>query len=249
MCSSKRRGEENCGNKSINIDFLEDLIWLHVIAEGKFRDAARQYFDEQRDSDFVKDLEAEITRLNYRKQNLSVERQNLMKAVRGKALTLDDIKSEIHSIRIGEQDVDNKLGALEEQKLAYTKSIEDVDSILTDLDIDKDSEHSFLDKRALLQRHIDTIRIFYSEEWKHYYIEINPKLKGMKPVVYAAPYSKKYAWNLLELTDQQEVNELGEVKLSVYLNELDSSASLASIQIYGVGDNYIELSGYNGGRL
>ena len=39
MCSSKRLKDENCGNKSINIDVLDDFIWSAIFTEYEIKNA------------------------------------------------------------------------------------------------------------------------------------------------------------------------------------------------------------------
>ena len=65
---------------------------------------------------------------------------------------------------------------------------------LSALTITQKIRYTFIDRKALLNKYLKEIRIQYDDEENWYFIQVTPNLEGMPPIVYAAPYSKKYAY-------------------------------------------------------
>lgn len=73
MCSSKRIKDENCGNRSINIDRLEDFIWHTVFTNESFFDNIKSYFEQdsndlQKTIDYRDQLEKKLNGINKQRE-------------------------------------------------------------------------------------------------------------------------------------------------------------------------------------
>ena len=59
-CSSKRITNHNCGNRSLNIDILDDIIWNKFIGNGELTKLIELHYSNINTSDIVVEIQAEI---------------------------------------------------------------------------------------------------------------------------------------------------------------------------------------------
>ena len=64
MCSSKRIKNQNCGNRSINITVLENLIWKRFFADKNLKTVVDRFFKTNDTATILYDLDAELANLN-----------------------------------------------------------------------------------------------------------------------------------------------------------------------------------------
>ena len=82
------------------------------------------------------------------------------------------------------------------------------------------SDRTALDsaKQKLIKEFVDVIKVYFDHELRYYYIEVNFKIKAMQPIVYKAPFNKKYAISINGLTIDNpiKIKERQNLNYSVY---------------------------------
>jgi len=192
-CVGKRSKYEKCSNKSINIPFLENLIWGNLFKDKHFKTLVNNHFRNKSNTNPIKDIEQSLKDLKSELNRLSEDRNKLIDlAVRG-IFDEDDIKSKMKQIKVDISDTKYKISNLEESKTTLENNLNNLDEILKELDINV--ETSFDDKQELIKKYIDSITIYFDEEANGYFIEILSNIDNISTVYYA-PFSKKYAYTI-----------------------------------------------------
>ena len=189
-----------CNNKGIFIPFIEGLVWRQMFNDKLFLKAYLDFISNNNNSEEVKEIECNIkdidTKVSQNERSINTLLDKLLEGgfgadVEGKfKLRMNSISKETNTLK---EQKKNYLEDLEQYKNYKNSSISD--------ELDKDlSDASFNIKQQLIKQFIDEIVITFDEEGTsgNYYIEIKPKVKGMKSIVYLAPFSKKYA---IEIND------------------------------------------------
>jgi site-specific DNA recombinase len=93
MCSSKRIKSENCGNRSINIDVIEDLIWKRFFIEKDLLKLTENYFKGIDSEIKLTQIRVDIKLIEEELKANAKEHKNAVNlAIKG-ILSDDDIKS------------------------------------------------------------------------------------------------------------------------------------------------------------
>ena len=200
ICSSRRHKDIICNNKGIFIPFIEGLVWRQMFNDKLFLKAYLDFISNNNNSEEVKEIECYIKDINNKisknEKSINTLLDKLLEGgfgadVEGKfKLRMNSISKETDTLKVQQK---NYLEDLEQYKNYKNSSISDA--------LDKDlSDASFNIKQQLIKQFINEIVITFDEEGTsgNYYIEIKPKVKGMKSIVYLAPFSKKYA---IEIND------------------------------------------------
>ena len=197
MCSSKRRGEENCNNKSINIDFIEGLVWEHFFAQGHFRKHLNDHFRRLEDEPRLKEIEASIEEAQAIIKEQNKQLNNLVKSVASGIFDDSDIRQNTKTIKTNIADAELKLKRLQEQRSNYNSLNQNSESIENDLLSIEKSSIPFVDKKAFIKEYLEETIIHFDEPTQHYFIEIIPRIEGMEKIVFVAPLSKKFAYEFV----------------------------------------------------
>ena len=200
ICSSRRHKDMICKNKGIFIPFIEGLVWRQMFNDKLFLKAYLDFISNNNNSEEVKEIECYIKDINNKisknEKSINTLLDKLLEGgfgadVEGKfKLRMNSISKETDTLK---EQKKNYLEDLEQYKNYKNSSISDA--------LDKDlSDASFNIKQQLIKQFINEIVITFDKEGTsgNYYIEIKPKIKGMKSIVYLAPFSKKYA---IEIND------------------------------------------------
>lgn len=192
MCSSKRRGYENCGNRSINIGFIEELIWRHFFTDGVYLAYLKAHYQRVKETDQVKAIEAKIESLKADTKQLDRELENLIEAVRKGGLEEDDIRSSRTSIKSRKNSINSETTALEEQLKLLAPAIQQDHE--TELEALKSQEVSFKDRRELVGKYIHGVAINTIDTNEAQFYDISLVFKATRePIIYIAPFNKKWA--------------------------------------------------------
>lgn len=196
MCSSKRHKDSNCGNRSLNIDVLDDMIWTRFVGDGKLTKLIENHFNQVKTGDFVSEIETNIKTLHEEIKINDRNKNKLLDLVLTDVLTNEEVKSKMHILRVTKDELEIKLLNLEEQ-LKYLKSNStSKESLLKQLEF-KDLEISYIDKKEILHKYIRDIRIYY-DDIKNYFIEILFNLPEMKNVVFVLENQYKFAHSIID---------------------------------------------------
>lgn len=171
MCSSKRYKNENCGNRSINIDGLNNFIWNQMILEERFK---KHLIDNLNNSQVEKDIKlltSQLAVIRKEHSKLSKEKQKAIQfAIKG-LIDEKDIKNEIERIS-------NKIKDIEVKQLKIENEIQYLNlNIKTEKEIKSDfaqlsSKTDFNTKKHALKRYIKRIKIRWVNSNRRYYVEI-----------------------------------------------------------------------------
>lgn len=216
MCSSKRHKDSNCGNRSLNIDVLDDLIWTRFIGDGKLVKLIEDHFNQVNTIDFIKEIETKIKSI-YEEIKINERNKNkLLDLILTDVLTNEEVKSKMHILRITKDELEIKLFKLEEQLKYFKNNSTSKESLLKQLDF-QDLEISYIDKKMILQKYIRDIRIYY-DDIKNYFIEIHFNLPEMESIVFVLENHYKFAHSIIDsecLVDQNILILILDKKLDV----------------------------------
>lgn len=201
ICSSKRYKELTCFNKGILIPFLDELIWSQLFSKNLFL-KAYQDFIANNDNDLIvsrikKENNVIEKTISSNKKKINklldyfIDNENLNESsknqVTSKINSIENDNTSLKEIR------NNNLEELKQFEKAGDTSIEEI--------LNRNySNPSFNVKKEVINSIVNNITITFDKSEGVYFIEIIPKIKGMETIVYAAPFSKKYAIEINSLT-------------------------------------------------
>ncbi len=206
MCSSKRHKVSNCGNRSLNIDVLDDLIWTRFICDGKLAKLIENHFNQVNIIDFVSEIETKIEALNEEIKINERNKNKLLDLVLTDVLTNEEVKSKMHILRVAKDDLEIKLFNLKGQLQYLKNSSYSKESSLKQLEY-LDTEISYLDKKEILHKYIRDIRIYY-DDIENYFIEIIFNLPQMENAVFVLQNHYKYAHSIIDTECSEGQNVL-----------------------------------------
>ncbi len=172
MCSSKRYKHENCGNRSINITILEDLIWQRFFADKQLMIIVEKHFENNDLETVLFDLSNKLSSLNKELETNTNQRKKAIKLAVSGLLAEEDIKPEIKRIDKEKTDIEIKINNIKEQLFSYNNMNLKKDEVDTDLSKLK-NDTSFNDKREIINKYIREIEILYKEPFYILRIEFN----------------------------------------------------------------------------
>jgi DNA invertase Pin-like site-specific DNA recombinase len=196
-CSSKRITNHNCGNRSLNIDILDEIIWSKFIGNGELTKLIEVHYSNINTSDIVDEIQAEIKVFERKLKVLDKEKTNILGSVRKGVFNESEVKSEMNNIRNEKDTLETKIYNLKEQLDSYNDSNNSIEVIVKDLDFNARNV-GFNDKKDILNKYIKDIKIYY-DDVKNYYIEIFFKVANMESKVFTIENNYKVAYEVLDL--------------------------------------------------
>lgn len=200
-CSSKRHKDLKCNNRGINIDFVESLIWEQLFIKKEFQKTYTNFIKSNsldknlsRLKQLIFETEKEIKSREYNRDRVIkklVEKEYQVEVERKFDNLINQETTQINDLKI-------KLNNYYKELKSYDKK-----QGIADLSLLKNKKLNKVDfntKQKLIKEFVDNIKIYYDHELRHYYIEVNFKIKAMQPTVYKAPFNKKYAISINGLT-------------------------------------------------
>ncbi len=164
ICSSRRYKGENCGNRAINIDKIENLIWEHFFIRKELLNMLNQAPNE-RDKlleSLIKDKEIIENKINESQR----EKTNLIRNVAKGNLKDEDVKDEVERI-------ENDINRLNLEKSQYDSRIADVqnfENLIVDTRTDFENFSKDVDfdtKRSLIHKYVEKIIVAYDDGKEH----------------------------------------------------------------------------------
>lgn len=201
MCSSKRKNETNCGNRSISIDHLETLIWSKFVTDGKLLELIKSHYESLKNTNVVNELETEIKANLKELKTAEDDKSYFLELVRQKIIAIEDIKSKMIEINSKINILKIKIDNLKNQFEGIIKSTKEDNNDLVNI-----PDLSFIDKVEVLSKYIKDIRIYYDKTF--YYIEILFKIVNMENAVYLIKDDYKFGMLLpnVELSVDEVLN-------------------------------------------
>lgn len=203
MCSSKRIKGENCGNRSINIDKIEYLIWQNLLIDNNLQEKILKEF--KYDIAFIDIIKDKILGTNNKLAVLNNERKRAIDLVIKGVISENDISENLKEIdlKINEQEIilnenQQKMFTLENSEKIiskYQKGFAEFTKVTT-----------FEQKFKIVNDFISNIIINYNNENKTYNIEVEFKVNVPKAYI-GASLIKYDNWYF---TDDVQRNDLTE---------------------------------------
>ncbi len=189
MCSSKRKIQTNCGNRSIGIDHLDMLIWSKFVTDGKLLELIKNHYESLKNTDVVNELETEIKANLKELKTAEDSKSYFINLVEQKAFSIEDIKPKMtefnNKIKTLKANVDNIKNQLDN----VLKSTKEDNNDLVNI-----PSLSFIDKVEVLKKYLKDIRIYYFGG--NYFIEVFFTIVNMESVVFLVDDKYKYAFTL-----------------------------------------------------
>ena len=219
MCSSKRYKHENCGNRSINIDKLDELIWTKFICDGQLSKVVSEHFKTTSNEDNISTLESELSTLEASLKTTRNNKSKLINAVLNEVLSNEDIKSKMKVLKTEEADLIIKIKNKNSELDIYKNSENSLDKILNELNISPKID--FNSKQQILHKYINDITIEFFGEY--YVIDIDFNIQNIESFRYIFVKNYKYAHatfgNKIEyIILDSEFEEAKEIDLKIYIH-------------------------------
>ena len=147
LCSSKRHRELNCGNRSINIPFIENLIWGNFFGSGQFKVLLNDYFNKQSSNNPIKEIDLKLNKHRASLKDKKVRKDKFLDLVLDGALSNEDVKSKMMQLKSAIVDIQKKIDNLEDRKVSINQNLCNQENILSELDIN--TSVSFDDRQNL----------------------------------------------------------------------------------------------------
>ena len=221
ICSSRRYKELNCNNRGINIDKLEEIVWLKFIADGKLGKLIEQHYKNINTNDIENEIEAEIKALEVVLKTLGTERYNIINSISKGVITDQEAKSQMTSLRIS---IDSKNSALDniQEQLSHLRS--NTNSLVDALDglNFNPSNVSFIDKQSILNKYLNNIIIYYDND-ENYFIEIEFNIQLMENAVFTVDRNYKLAYEVIDMNGK----DIQDITLIILDEKLDNTFKTA----------------------
>jgi site-specific DNA recombinase len=182
MCSSKRKGEHNCGNRSLNIEVLDSLIWSKLVFDGRFRNEILNHFEQNDLYQERKGIESEISALIDVKEKINYQRTNIYLALGQLGRDIKEASEALTKLQSEAVKVDQEIRILETKLDEISLNFELKNEYIEELN--KVSNLSLEGKRDLISKFIKNIKIDSLPKGVGYFVNIEFKIFGMKDAKY-----------------------------------------------------------------
>ncbi len=214
MCSSKRFKSLNCGNRSINIDVVEDFVWKVVLGDYNTKNEVLK--DSQ---ELINEKLNQIKGEQEKLENdiLTIDNK-IKKATR---LVLEEIidekyfKQEISNLKAIEKDIKIKLVNNKEELEFEERAKKLKESFTTDAKQIRENT-PFNKRQEIIQKYISRVKVYYNSEVHFYYLVVKFKTNDLE-VMYPLKGGNNSAVNYfkgvglkLSLFELQRMTEIGE---------------------------------------
>ena len=216
MCASKRRGEENCGNKSISIDALDTLIWFHMIFEGRIKELIKLHFSNN--DEIIKcqdEIENRIKSFAIEKESLEFQKGKIINAIAIDVITTDEAIDKLDNLRKGIQNIENIMRDEIKKRDELNNGIKEKTEIINLFQSLKNLD--FEEKKELIKKFIKEIIIVGNED-ASCNISIKFNLFGMKDDVYIISKDRKSAHSYT--TNEKEGIDASFIRLNKFKDKL-----------------------------
>ena len=181
-CSSKIR-QESCGLRSLNIDYLEEIIWYMVANSSQITEHALNEAEKLKNPKHIKTVKDEIKKRNARLAKLKPVKDKIIEAFTFDVINSKEMKERITENQNDIEELKEEIFAFENQLSGHQQlanEISSVEAFQCQLKKIKDSS-SYEMKQYLIKLFIDRIFIDFDDEIETYTIrvEVNiPDLSG-----------------------------------------------------------------------
>lgn len=219
MCSSKRYKDSNCGNRSINIDFLDRLMWDRLFANDGFKTKIKDYFKNNETQQKIQQLQETLQRITKSLENLNKQKKNVMRFSDNENINevMDDVNDEINRAKIEKEQKQRELISLQSITQNQEEYLKDLNQMNENL--------PFVKKVELVNKFIGEIVIHdWFKERRAFAVAAKLKLDAELNELFIIDYAFRYVINFsnknVELTGgkylKMSKNEQEEAKRYLY---------------------------------
>lgn len=184
FCMSKR-WKVSCGNRSLNIDYLEDMVWYAVTNSNIITDIALQEVGKLSDPEHIKDLIAEREILKRQLSSAEAGRSKILDLYKRDMITFEeceaDLNSHKESVRAVTEKIDFVTLKLNDEN-AVRQTIDKVQEFQNQLSTYM-TDAPFEVKHEIINRFIERVEVSYNDETEVYSVRLHAKL----PELYELP--------------------------------------------------------------
>jgi DNA invertase Pin-like site-specific DNA recombinase len=221
ICSSRRYKNLNCNNRGININKLNEIIWLKFIADGKLGKLIEQHYENINTNEIENDIEAEIKALEVVLKTLLSERSSIINSISKGIITDQEAKSQMTSLRINIESNQSALDTKQEQLSHLRSNTNSLEDALDGLNFNP-LDVSFLDKQSILNKYLNNIIIYYDND-NSYFIEIQFNISLMENAVFCVDRNYKIAYEVIDMNGK----DIQDVTLIILDEKLDNTLKKA----------------------
>ncbi|WP_053069189.1 recombinase family protein [Bizionia psychrotolerans] len=180
LCSSKRYKKLNCGNRSINIDVIEQYVWHIVLRDKDIRKERAEKSNEEKEmkiimlKDKIESLKGELLRIDGKIKNaikLALDFEGDKRLIQ-----------EAQNLRVEELDVKLNLKNAIDELDFERKSDTLVKEFIKDIRNSESYNAPFNKRLELIKKYITRIGIHYNPEVQFFFLAINFKFSGFKQI-------------------------------------------------------------------
>ena len=186
MCSSKRYKLENCGNRSINIDFIEELIW-NTVSKGDLKAHIEEYIKHNTDSNKIEEIDSQLVELDKQSKDSKAQLAKLIDFALNGLFTNQEIASKKKVLVDVQNDIKIKISNLKDRR---TNLESDLYTEQLDAEIKAERVYSFTEKRGIIKKYINYITVLYRTDVEkafkggEYFIDICLQNTDLKSILY-----------------------------------------------------------------
>lgn len=190
QCTSKKKGKNHCGNGSVRLEILNNLIWDIYFKNKHMVDLINKEYDATIHLKKMKELLDEAVQLDEAKNQQLQSKKNLVLAVANGKLKQPDIREVLDEIEAELKNIDTRIYSIKKETQELTN---EMDKHLLDVNTlsDFDKAKSFEDKHNLIKEYIKEINVVATPK-KHKRIYIYFNAPNIEPDVIII--DKNYNW-------------------------------------------------------
>lgn len=164
ICSSRRYKGENCGNRAINIDKIEKIIWEHFFIRKELLELLNSSSGSQ--NEILEDLKKEGSLLDKKIEDNQKSRNNLVRAISNGIINDEDARDEISKIKenLTKYSLDKALIA------SRVADVQNFESLIVDTRADFENFSKDVDfdtRRSLIHKYVERIIVVYDDGREH----------------------------------------------------------------------------------
>jgi site-specific DNA recombinase len=253
MCSSKRRGQENCGNRSINITIIENFIWDRFFVSDLLSNKVTKHFETANLEDDLNRICENILTLERGIKKLKQERKKIGELVIKGVFDDSDAMVQMEANKLETLEMEIKLVKEKEQERFYRQNMDNKDQIILGIKEIK-AEASFNDKREIVKKYIDFIMIEYHKELKAYEIITKFNIPEMEQETWWIDVNYTFASNnkgaIIPISEKAKNMSIKDLKersfgfdfknLDKPLRELNLSEAVGKLEILKTNQEYLQ---------
>lgn len=171
MCSSKRIKNHNCGNRSINIDFIENLIWNDLFKHNKLKELIINHLNNTDEKVLINNLNTKITKQNTINKELHKQKERITELLIKNIIEENEAVKHRNKIDKELQQLNIELTHNIKELEFYTNKTLSTKEITSNLN-NITNNISFTNKQNIINDHIKNITINYIDINKTFIINI-----------------------------------------------------------------------------